>query len=138
MADDRITLRSYRLAFELERRLQRVDRFRIPVPYGIPLVALGYAAAAVIVGMVSSVLPVTGLAIGLLPWPMRVIMLPSLAAHLLCRMRSDGRRAHEAAAARLLFLVRPHRLVGLQRSRSAGRQRLDDVVIAPDGAGPGY
>ena len=45
MSDNKITLRSYRLAFELERRLHRIDRFRIPVPYGIPLAALAYAVA---------------------------------------------------------------------------------------------
>ena len=59
MADDRITLRSYRLAFELERRLQRIDRFRIPVPYGIPLIALAYGAAAALVVVVASGMPIT-------------------------------------------------------------------------------
>lgn len=58
MADDKITLRSYRLAFELERRLHRIDRFRIPVPYGVPLAGLGYAAIIAIGLLVLSGVPV--------------------------------------------------------------------------------
>ena len=63
---------------------------------------------------------------------MRLIMLPTLAAHRLCRMRPDGRRAHEALAARLLFLVRPRHLAGLAaNTEAAAAQRLRDIVVVP-------
>src|SRR4051794_40781458 len=99
MDEGKITLRSYRLAFELERRLHRIDRFRIPVPYGIPLVGLAYATALAAVVIILSGTPVIGAMIGLLPWPLRLIVLPGLATRALCHTRADGRPAHEAIAA---------------------------------------
>jgi hypothetical protein len=53
MDDGRIRLRSYRLAFALERRIHRIDTFRIPLPYGLPLAALGWAAGAAVLVLAS-------------------------------------------------------------------------------------
>src|SRR3954452_9508371 len=130
--DDRITLRSYRLAFQLERRLHRIDRFRIPVPYGIPLAALGYGAVVGLVAVIASGLPMTRAVVGLVPWPLRLILIPALGAHLLCRTGSDGRPAHEALVARLVFLVRPRRLVALAASSRCTTARLDDIALVGD------
>ena len=41
-----IQLRSFRVCFQLERRLHRIDRFRLPFPYGLPLRGLGYVLEA--------------------------------------------------------------------------------------------
>ena len=44
--DQTVTIRSYRLAFALERRIFRIERYRLPLPYGLPLRGLAYAALA--------------------------------------------------------------------------------------------
>ena len=131
MSDNKITLRSYRLAFELERRLHRIDRFRIPVPYGIPLVALAYAVAVAVGLVIVGSLPLVGAVLGVLPWPVRLILLPGVITRALCHRRADGRPAHEAIVAYMMFLLRPRRLVGLERA-PAGDTDLGAVAVAPD------
>ncbi len=137
MADNKITLRSYRLAFELERRLHRIDRFRIPVPYGVPLAALGYAAVIAIILLVLSGLPLIGTVMHALPWPLRLVVLPGLATRALCHRRADGRPAHEAIVAAVAFAVSPKQLVGLE-ARPSQRFGLDAIPVAGDERGPSY
>ncbi len=132
MSDGRVTLRSYRLAFELERRLHRIDRFRIPVPYGVPIVGLGYGAVAAVAVVVATGLPVAGELLGLIPWPLRLLLLPAGAAYALCRTGVDGRPAHEALAARLLRRIRPHRLAGLDQACNECSAWLAAVTVVPD------
>jgi hypothetical protein len=131
MSDNTLTLRSYRLAFEVERRLHRIDRFRIPVPYGIPLVALGYWAVVMVAFLLAGTLPVTGSLLAALPWPIRLILLPGLVTRALCHQRADGRPAHEAIAAYVAFLLAPKHLVGLARVARDGAA-LGQVAVAPD------
>src|SRR4051812_19063823 len=118
MRDGKLTLRSYRLAFELERRLHRIDRFRIPVPYGVPLVGLAYGAGAAMVILALAGTPVLGAVLSLVPWPARLILLPAAIAHTLCRTRADGRPAHEALVARALRSVGPRRLTAFEPARA--------------------
>lgn len=131
MSESNLTLRSYRLAFEVERRLHRIDRFRIPVPYGIPLVALGYWAVVMVAFLLLGTLPVTGSLLAALPWPLRLIMLPGLVTRALCHQRADGRPAHEAIAAYVAFLAAPKHLVGLARVVRDG-EALGQVAVALD------
>ena len=138
MDDRRLTLRSYRLAFELERRIHRIDRFRIPLPYGLPLAALGYGAAALGAVLLATSLPGLGTALAFLPFPFRLILLPAGAAHLLCRTGADGRPAHEVLEARAAFLLRPRRLVGLERAPRVDVPERHEVVLVPDERGPDY
>lgn len=137
MADQTINLRSYRLAFELERRIHRIDTFRIPLPYGLPLVALGWAGAALVTIVVLTGVPVLGGLLGLAPWPLRLVFLPGLAAHLLCRTTDDGRPLHEALAARAGYASRPKRRLGLQAVRRSSAV-LGTVPCIPDELGAHY
>ncbi|UTI66137.1 TcpE family conjugal transfer membrane protein [Paraconexibacter antarcticus] len=114
MEDDRLRLRSYRLAFELERRIHRIDTFQIPLPYGLPLTALGWGTGVLVLMVLASGLPGVGAVLAGLPWPLRLIFVPGLAAHLLCREGSDGRPIHECLLARVAFLARRHHRVGLR------------------------
>jgi hypothetical protein len=137
MSDDKITLRSYRLAFELERRLHRIDRFRIPVPYGIPLAGLGYAVAIAAGVLVLSGVPVIGALLDVLPWPLKLVVFPGLATRALCRRRADGRPAHEAIAARIAFALSPRQLVALEPRPS--RALVDAAIpVAADERAPAY
>jgi len=136
--DGRIVLRSYRLAFELERRIHRIDRYRIPLPYGLPLVAAGYGFAAAVLVVVLSGLPVIGAVLGMLPWPIRLLFIPGLVAHLLCRPTGDGRPAHEALAARAVASLAPTRQIAFGRAPRAPRKGFATVVVVPDERGPRY
>ena len=132
-----MTLHSYRLAFELERRIHRVDGFRIPVSYGIPLVGLAYGAVAAVLVVMAARMPVLGQLLSGLPWPVRLVLLPAAAAHFLCRTRPDGRPAHEAIAARVRRRLRARRLTALARA-SGRRAWLEPVTMVPDERGPEY
>src|SRR3954471_22555571 len=131
MSDNKLILRSYRLAFEVERRIHRVDRFRIPVPYGIPLVALGYWAGVLVVFLIAGALPVLGALLSALPWPIRLILLPGLVTRALCHRRADGRPTHEAITAYVLFRASAKHLAALAAvSRPDGH--LDALPVACD------
>jgi len=131
MSDNKLILRSYRLAFEVERRIHRVDRFRVPVPYGIPLVALGYWVVVMVVFLVAGALPVLGALLSALPWPLRLILLPGLVTRALCHKRADGRPAHEAITAYLAFLLSAKHLVGLAAAPHE-HGHLDALALAGD------
>ncbi len=137
MEDGRIRLRSYRLAFELERRIHRIDSFRIPLPYGLPLAALGWAGATLVLVLMAAPVPVIGPALALAPMPVRLLFLPGLVAHVLCRVTDDGRPVHEALGARLAYVVRPKHRLGLTPVRPAGIDRAP-IPIVPDERGDAY
>ena len=102
-----IPIRSYRVCFDLERRIHQVDRWRIPVPYGIPLRGIAYAVTCLIGVVVVQGLPLIGTVLGALHPALRLVILPVGVAYAACQLRVDGRPAH-AAASRLQSLIDPH------------------------------
>src|SRR4051794_9391120 len=105
---DRVIIRSYRRVFEVDRRVYRVDRWALPVPGGVPLRAVGYFAAVLVLmvalgGLVSFLSP-----------PLRFVVVPLAFAVLGTQAAPDGRTAHRFAFDWLRFKLRAHR-------RSAGR-----------------
>lgn len=133
MSDDgTVTIRSFRTAFQLERRIHKIDRWRIPVPYGVPLRTLGYAGAALAALLIASRLPVLELLIGVLPWPVRYGVLPIGAAQLLTQVEVDGRPAHDLLMAWLRLRLEGRRSIAFASSRVRARELLDAVVVAPD------
>lgn len=134
MSDDRIVLRSYRLAFELERRIHRIDRYRVPLPYGVALGDLGWGLAAAAAVGAATALPVMGGLLSLLPWPIRFLLLPGLAAHVLGMKGPDGRPAHERLLARALRRLRPSRLLLGETTHLGGEfgGLCEPVVLVPD------
>src|SRR5215210_2462753 len=95
--DSGIEIRSYRAVFDLERRLYRIDRFRLN-PAGVPVRGLVYVALLVVAVLVAQRLPVAGWLLGALPWQGRYVALPLVGAALLTILRIDGRPAHTALA----------------------------------------
>jgi hypothetical protein len=89
-------------------------------------------------GLVLAGTPLIGTALSLLPWPVRLIFLPGLVAHVLCRTTDDGRPLHEAVAARVGFIARPRRLVGLERVRHMTSCDLGPFPVAADERMPEY
>ena len=132
---DVIEIPSYRVAFELERRIHTIDRWRVPVPYGIPVRGLAYAAATLVLVVLLSGFPLVGPLLGLVHPALRLGVLPIAAGVGLFRLRVDGRAAHRAAAAWLRLMSEPRRLVAFRRAQPYGPVRLGDVAIAPDDGG---
>jgi hypothetical protein len=87
-------IRSFRVVFALERRIHRVDRFRIPLPYGLPVRAAVYALVALALIVLAGRLPAVGELIAVLPAPLRFVALPAAIGFVLSRARVDGRPAH--------------------------------------------
>ena len=98
-APDQVTqtsmeIRSFRVVFALERRIHRIDRFRIPLPYGLPVRAAVYAFGALVLVVLAGRLPAVGELIRLLPAPLRFVAIPIGIGFVLSRVRVDGRPAH--------------------------------------------
>lgn len=127
-----VTIRSFRIAFELERRLFKIDRWRLPLPYGVPLRGAAYAAVALAAVVTLGRAPLVGPAIAALPPPVRFVLLPAGAACLLVRVRVDGRCAHTFAVAWLRSALAPRRLVGFRRAAPVARVYFSAIPFAPD------
>jgi len=135
MSDNgQIHIRSYRVVFDLERRLHRIDRWRLPLPYGVPIRSLAYGAATLTIVLIASRSPGLGAALMAVPAPARLVLIPVTVALVLTRMNVDGRTAHRTAAAMIGFCARPKRVAAGRRAPAVGsRSQLDAISVAPDG-----
>lgn len=143
-------IRSYQRIFRPERRIYQVEGHRLPVPGGVPLRWLAYAAtglvailalgsgsraldgllglsaalaggllggreAALLAGLGTFAAAwILGFGLGLLDWPLRLIVIPAAVATLATQAAPDGRRADRFAASWLALRLAPRR-------RSLGR-----------------
>lgn len=131
VAEGTITVRSFRVCFDLERRIHRIDRWRLPMPYGLPVRSIGYWAAALVVVVALGRLPLAGELLAALPVPLRLVILPAGIAYLLTQLRIDGRSAHSAAVSLARHALAPRELVAF-RPVAKGERRLGDIRIARD------
>jgi hypothetical protein len=131
--DGSLPIHSFRVVFELERRIHKVDRWRIPVPYGVPLRGLAYWAIALVVTIALTRMPIAGVLIGALPTPIRLLILPVGVAYLLVRIDVDGRPAHTALVTWIGWKFSAQRTAALRRVPAAGTAvRLGDITLVPD------
>jgi hypothetical protein len=130
MSDGALQIRSFRVVFDLERRIHHVDRFRVPLPYGVPLRSVGYAAAALVAVLIGQGLPIVGSVLMTMDAPVRLALLPIGVSVLLSRLRIDGRPAHVAALAWLRFVVGPTRYVAFRPQLACERAVLTDLTFA--------
>jgi hypothetical protein len=130
---ERLTIRSYRVCFRLERRIYRVDRFRLPVSWGVPLRSVAYGATVFVAVLLLERVPLFGALIGGLHPAVRYAITPVALAYLLTALEVEGRTAHDAVGAWIRFLCRPRRLLGAQLARRPGGVfRLEEIAVAPD------
>jgi hypothetical protein len=114
-SDERVPVRAYgRRVFQVERRLYRVERWRLPVPGGIPLRAAAYAVATFLLVLVASRLPGLGALVGLAHPAYPYVLLPLAVGVLGSQVAPDGRATHRFARDWVAFALRARR-------RSAGR-----------------
>jgi hypothetical protein len=128
-----MTIRSFRVVFDLERRIHRIDRWRVPVPYGVPLRGVAYWAVALLAVVLFARVPVGGDLAGNLPPPIRLVIFPIAIAYVLARVQLDGRPAHAALVSWVRFRLAPSRLAGFRGvPRPGAVLRLNDVAFLPD------
>lgn len=174
MSEARAPVRSYQRIFRPERRIYHLEGRPLPVPGGIPLRWLAYAAAALgavlLLGSGSPAVLVlvaggaglagaalggrgvaltagmaglaaawlAGLALGLLDWPLRLLVVPFALATFATQATPDGRGADRFALSWLALRLAPGRrslgraLVPLGIPRAAGGQ----LWVAPDEHAP--
>jgi hypothetical protein len=134
MADDgRLAIRSYRVCFSLERRIHRIDRWRIPVPFGVPLRGIGYAVALFVGLLVVTRLPGIGPAFAAIHPAIRLVVVPGCAGYLLYRWEIDGRPAHIALMSAARLQLGPRRIAAFRPLPETGTEvRLADIAFAAD------
>lgn len=130
-----VEIRSYSAVFALERRIYRIDAFRLN-PSGVPLRGIAYGLGCVVVCLLVSALPLLSWVLAAIPWYVRDVALPLGTAGLLAVLRIDGRPFHLAAAAGARFSLRPRLLVALSsRCRVPRRWSPTPIVWIADGSG---
>jgi hypothetical protein len=129
-------IRSYRSVFQLERRIYRVDRVRLN-PGGIPVRGIVYFLALGLLALLADRAPGAGVLVAWVPWYVRDLALPALAASLLAPARVSGRPFHLAANALLRHAVSSRRRASLCRriAREGTHTRWFPPVLLmlPDG-----
>lgn len=135
-AREPISVRSYRAVVdEVERRVYRIDRWRLPLPGGIGVRAVLYVVGALVGVLIAGRLPVLAQILGVLPSSIRFVGLPVVAGWGLSALQIDGRPPHRALLSALRFAFRPKTLSGLRRAPAVGSSvpALGRLQIAPAG-----
>jgi hypothetical protein len=127
-----MAIRSFRICFEFERRIHKIDRWRLPVPFGVPLRGAMYAIAAVLAVVILGRLPVIGAIASAPPPPLRFVLIPGGLAYFLTQWEVDGRPAHATCGAWLRLWVAPRRLVAFAAAPARTTVALGSIAVAPD------
>ena len=129
-----VEVRSYRTVFELERRLYRIDRLRLP-PGGIPMRGALYCLALVVVAMFTSRLPLIGNVEAMVPWYLRYVAAPVGVSALLALLRVEGRPFHLAVRALVRHRLGPKWWRALRPAPPPGTAwRPSELLMLPDGS----
>jgi hypothetical protein len=146
MSDERKQPRSVRIrryqsvTDRVSRRIYKIDRWRLPMPGGLPAISLVYGFGCLAaVGLLSG-LPITGQILSLLPWSITWIALPIGGAWVLSTAKIDGRAPHKVLLSIALWWSRPRWLAGLRACPAEGTalSPVDEVVRAPSGDEAAY
>lgn len=134
-----VEVRSYRAVVdEVERRIFRVDRWRLPTPHGVSVRAIVYALACVGAILVASGVPVLGALVGELPASVRYLALPAVGGWALSAWRIDGRAPHRTLAAAVRFAASGRTLAGVRPCPAVGTELspVEAIEVAPSGDEP--
>ncbi|HET7445389.1 MAG TPA: hypothetical protein VFJ57_12085 [Solirubrobacterales bacterium] len=133
-------IRSYRLVFRRRWRIFRIQNWRIPLPGGLELRAVGYWLACMAALALAARLPGLGLLLASLPASIRFAVLPLAGAWALCNLEIDGRSPHRALAALVLWRLRPRSLAAFRRCPGPGELGFAEprIALAADLSSPTY
>ncbi|HET6449047.1 MAG TPA: TcpE family conjugal transfer membrane protein [Conexibacter sp.] len=135
MRGDGMTIRSYGVCFRLERRIHKIDSWRVPLSYGVPVSGLAWTVATLLAVLAAGQLPVVGLVLGAVHPALRLVVVPIAVGWFLSRWRVDGRPALAAGLAYARWQLAPRRLVALRPAPASGPWTLGAVTFAGDGRG---
>jgi hypothetical protein len=130
----RKVVRSYRLVFRRRWRIFKIQNWRIPLPNGLELRAVGYWFFCLLAIAVLGRAPAVGAVVRAIPESVRLLGIPVAAAWALSRWEVDGRSPHRALLALGGHLLRPRDVGGLRRCGAVGRELvpLEELAAAPD------
>jgi hypothetical protein len=135
-AETTLPIQSFRQCFAVERRIHRLDQWRLPLPYGLPVRGIVYFVAVLAAMFVLVKVPVLGAVLGTLPTPVRLVVLPVGGAWALISLQIDGRASHMVGVAWLRLQLEPRRLVGFRAAPRSELELLGTVTLAPDERSP--
>lgn len=136
-----VAVRSYRSVLDgLERRIYRLDRWRLPTPHGVSVRSIVYVLAVLATVAVAGRLPVAGAGLSLVPDSLRWLGVPLTGGIALAAWAPDGRPPHAALRSLVRFWLWPRTLAGLRRCAPVGAElaALGRVQLAPSGDEPRY
>jgi hypothetical protein len=132
-----LEIRSFHVVFRLERRLHRIDRWRLPFPHGVPVGAIAHGALVLLVVVAVGRLPGIGAVIAALPAPLAYVLIPGGSAAALTRLRIDGRPAHRHLLAHASAVLARRRTAGQRTAPTTPLHVVGQTLIAhgPDRSG---
>jgi hypothetical protein len=129
-----VEIRSYRTVFELERRLYRIDRLRLP-PGGVPMRGVLYCLGLILLAVLASALPLLRSMATAVPWYLRDLAAPVAGAATLALLRIEGRPFHLAARSLVAHRVGPRWWRSLRPTGPPGSAwRPPALLMLPDGS----
>jgi hypothetical protein len=133
-------IRSYRLVFRRRWRIFRIQNWRIPLPGGLELRAVGYWLACVTALALAARLPGLALLFGALPASLRFGVLPLAGAWALSGLEIDGRAPHRALAGLIIWRLRAQALAAFRRCPRDGELAVAEprITVAGDLRAPTY
>jgi hypothetical protein len=133
-------VRSYRVVFRRRWRIFRLQNWRIPLPGGLELRAVGYWLACLATIAAVGRLPLLGALVETLPASVRLVALPVVGAWALSSWEIDGRSPHRALFGIAMWWLKPRVLAGLRRCPAVGTALAPPwpLVMAPDLSGTEY
>ena len=131
----KVVIRSFRLVFDRGyRRLFKIDRYRLPFAYGLPILGIFYAALVALALVLVGKLPVAGPALAALPPPIHWVAIPVGLSMVMLHWRPDGLKPHAALWAWLEAALTARDLSCWQPAeRDADALELGEIACAPDG-----
>jgi hypothetical protein len=136
----KLVIRSFRLVFDRGyRRLFKIDRYRLPFAYGLPILGIVYAALVALALVTVARLPVVGPGLAALPPPIHWVAIPVGLSMAMLHWRPDGLKPHAALWAWLEAAFTARELSCWQPAeRESDSVELGEIVCAPDGSEARY
>ena len=131
----KVVIRSFRLVFDRGyRRLFKIDRYRLPFAYGLPILGIGYAAGVALALVLAAKLPIAGPALTAVPPPIHWVAIPVGLSMVMLHWRPDGLKPHTALWAYVDSVSTVRELSCWKPAeRDIDALDLGEIACAPDG-----
>lgn len=133
---DAMQIQSFRICFRLERRIHKVDRWRVPLPYGMPVHGLLYGVGILAALLLASRVPLLSSLLDAIHPIIRYGALPIAGGYALTELKLDDRAGHQVARSWLRMHVEPKRLAAFRRAPVESSVRFAPVTVTADCSGP--